>query len=162
MTRDELIALARAAAAGRGLDPALVCALITQESAWDTFAVRCESESGFMARYGAAYLKIVKASATKIDDKWIRFEDLFYTSYGLMQTMYPVIIETFPEASARLTYPTTLCDPAIGLDYGCRLLKKKLGGAKGDLRQGLLNWNGGADKAYPDKVLRYLPLYSTK
>lgn len=124
MTRAQLEILVHTTALKYGLDPALMCAIVEQESSWDTFSIRCESESGFMRRYGQAYVQLVKQSVSKNDDKWIVFEDLFYTSYGLMQTMYPVIIETFPDAAKALKFPTYLCKPEIGVEYGCRLFLK--------------------------------------
>lgn len=147
------ITKAKAVATARGLDPVLVCAVIEQESMWNNFAVRPESESGFMQRYGATYIEIVRKSASKNDDKWIKFEDLFYCSYGLMQTMYCVVIETFPEATAKLTSPNDLCNPDIGLEYGVRLLSNKIQQAGGDVTKGLLHWNGGGNPKYAEEVL---------
>lgn len=153
MNVTELVAIAKKQAGLWAIDPALLCGLIEQESSWDPHAIRPESESGFAARYGDAYQKIVAASATKVDDRWIKFEDVFYCSYGLMQTLYCVIIETFPEQAGLLAYPTRLCDPEIGLPLGIRLFNKKLKQANGDVKQALLYWNGGSDLAYPVKVL---------
>jgi soluble lytic murein transglycosylase-like protein len=153
MTQLELVALTKQTAARYGLDPVLMCAIAEQESSWDPCAVRCESESGFRARYGVAYAGIVAASASKHDDKWFRFEDLFYSSYGLLQTMYPVLIETFPEAAGELVYPTRLCDAEMGARYGCRLFARKLKQAGGDTGKALLFWNGGGNKEYPGEVI---------
>src|SRR6267142_5325096 len=47
----EIIELARRIAAAHGLEPALVCAVIEQESAWNPWAVRYEP--GFLSRYVA-------------------------------------------------------------------------------------------------------------
>lgn len=160
MLRADLIARARVLAGTWGMDPPLACALIEQESSWDTYAIRSESQSGFMARYGDAYHKIVTASASKNDDQWIQFEDLFYCSYGLLQTMYPVIIETFPEQTSLLAFPTRLCDPEIGLPLGFRLFAKKLKQAGGDVKHALLLWNGGGNPGYPDQVLARVARYS--
>jgi hypothetical protein len=159
MTQLELVALTKQTAGTFGLDPALMCAIAEQESSWDPFALRSESESGFMKRYGAAYTKLVQESATKVDDKWIRFEDIFYASYGLLQTMYPVIIETFPLAASALTYPTRLCDPHEGLSYGCRLFARKLSQANQKVPKALLFWNGGANPEYPAEVLARVGRY---
>ena len=76
-----------------------------------------------------------------------------------MQTMYPCVIEMVPSVAAKIDFPTELCDPEIGLDAGCAILKKKLDGANGDVRQGLLHWNGGADTEYPDKVMKRMVAY---
>ena len=50
-------------------------------------------------------------------------------------------------------YLSALCDPATGLEMGCRVLRKKLDAAKGDTAKGLLLWNGGANPNYPVEVL---------
>lgn len=152
--------LVRRIAQSHQLSAPLVLAIVEQESAFDECAIRPESESGFVARYGAEYQRLVKASASRRDDKWIRFEDVFYCSYGLMQTMYCVIIETFPEAADQLIYPTRLCSPQVGVDYGCRLLKRKMAGANQDQRLALLRWNGGGDKQYPDKVFNRMTAFA--
>jgi soluble lytic murein transglycosylase-like protein len=154
-----LIAKAKAAAVANGLDPVLVCAVIEQESEWEPFAIRSESESGFAQRYGAEYAEIVKKSANKYDDKWFKFEDIFYASYGLMQTMYPCVIETQPALAARLKFPTQLCDPDIGLEAGCKMLAMKRDKAKGDIEKTLSYWNGGANKNYPSEVLARMVRY---
>lgn len=158
----ELERLTRTWALSNSMDPVLACAMVEQESSWNTFAYRPESESGFMARYGEAYNKLVRESANKLDDHWIKYEDAFYASYGLLQTMYPVIIETFPEAGPMLKFPTSLCDPDIGLSYGCRLFMRKLKQAKGSVTQALLYWNGGANKQYPDEVMARYERYKVK
>lgn len=153
MTTLELVTLTKQVAGAQGLDPVLLCAMAESESSWNAYAVRCESESGFARRYGAAYAKLVHDSATKADDRWLGFEDLFYSSYGLLQTMYPCVIEAFPEAADALVYPTKLCDPQVGLLYGCKLFSLKLRQARGRVPQALLYWNGGADPQYPARVL---------
>lgn len=158
-TKTQLIVMVKELARATALDPVLMCAMVQQESGFNTFALRSESESGFAARYGAEYARIVKASASKNDDKWFRFEDIFYASYGLLQTMYPVIIETFPEMSEQLAFPTQLCDPVIGIGQGCRLFAKKLRTAGGDVEKALLFWNGGGNKDYPAEVLSKKSLF---
>jgi len=53
-----------------------------------------------------------------------------------------------------------LCDPATGLEYGCRVLKAKVAAAGGDVQRALLLWNGGANNAYPAQVLARVAGYS--
>jgi soluble lytic murein transglycosylase-like protein len=55
----------------------------------------------------------------------------------------------------------SLCDPAIGLDVGCRVFARKLGAARGKVEQALLFWNGGANRSYPAEVLARIPRYCT-
>ncbi len=136
----QLVALARAAAAAHSLDAALVCAVVEQESAWNTWAVRYEP--GFLARYVAPLYTAGKISATEAYTRSM--------SWGLMQVMGQVAREQgLPEAA----FIAQLCDPATGLEYGCRVLKAKLAAANNDTQRTLLLWNGGADKSYPAQVL---------
>lgn len=148
---ERLLEIVNQTARFKGLDPVVVAAVIEQESNWNTFAIRSESKSGFARRYGRAYARIVKQTASKRDDRWFQFPDIFYSSYGLMQVMYPVAVEQL--GGDELQYPTLLCMPEIGTSYGCALLVRKIRAAGGDLRKGLLFYNGGGDKRYPDRVL---------
>jgi hypothetical protein len=59
----ELIDLARQIAAARDLDPALVCAVIEQESAWNTWALRYEPS--FLSHYVAPLYTAGKLTATE-------------------------------------------------------------------------------------------------
>jgi hypothetical protein len=59
----QIIALARSIAAAHGLEPALVCAVIEQESAWNPWAVRYEP--AFLSRYVAPLYTAGKFSATE-------------------------------------------------------------------------------------------------
>jgi len=114
-TRDQLISLARAAAAAHSLDPALVCAVCEQESAWNPWAIRYEP--GFLARYVAPLFTAGKISATEAYARSF--------SWGLMQVMGQVAREhDFTGASV-----AQLCDPATGLDVGCQVLAHKFASA---------------------------------
>jgi soluble lytic murein transglycosylase-like protein len=143
MNRDSLIALARAAAAAHSLDPALVCAVCEQESAWNPWAIRYEP--GFLARYVAPLFTAGKISATEAYSRSF--------SWGLMQVMGQVAREHgFVDASL-----AELCDPDIGLDVGCRVLAHKLVAAGGSVERALQLWNGGANPDYAAQVLARLP-----
>ncbi|HKV06301.1 MAG TPA: transglycosylase SLT domain-containing protein [Candidatus Acidoferrales bacterium] len=108
----ELISLARAAAARHALDPALVCAVVEQESSWDAHAIRYES--AFRSRYVAPLgLPPTEEVARSI-------------SWGLMQVMGQVAREHgFHEP-----FLSALCEPATGLDVGCAVLAAKLAAAR--------------------------------
>jgi soluble lytic murein transglycosylase-like protein len=54
----QLVLLARRAAAAQSLDPALVCAIVEQESAWNPWAMRYEPL--FFAKYVASLYTIYK------------------------------------------------------------------------------------------------------
>ncbi len=184
-----LLALARDAAARNALDPALVCAIVEQESAWNSFAMRYEP--AFRARYVAPLgLPITEEVARS-------------TSWGLLQVMGQVARENGFDG----TFLSALCEPAVGLDCGCRVLAAKLAIAvreeairdagsrqgiaplviaaaasppqesaapttgasahneseanppRNILARALALWNGGADLAYPAAVLARMSRY---
>lgn len=137
----ELIALARDAAARYGLDAALVCALIEQESSWDTHAMRYEP--GFRALY-VAPLRLAPSEEIARSISW-----------GLMQVMGQVAREH--EFGGK--FLSALCDPATGIDVGCRVLVSKLAAASRDVTRGLQRWNGGANPDYAAQVLARVSNY---
>jgi hypothetical protein len=49
--------------------------------------------------------------------------------------------------------------PEIGIENGCLELARRLKNAGGDVRKGLLGFNGGANPGYPDLVLAYYDQY---
>ncbi len=149
MPTPDLIALARAAAANRTLDSALVCAIIEQESAWNPHAIRYEP--GFRTRYVAPLgLGPTEEIARSI-------------SWGLMQVMGQVA----REHGFTGKFLSALCDPALGLDIGCAALASKLsaarqpgqGIAKSEIERALALWNGGSNPNYAAEVLARLPRY---
>ena len=136
-----LIALARAAAAQHSLDPALVCAIVEQESAWDPHAIRYEP--AFRTRYvsplGLAPTEEVARSI----------------SWGLMQVMGQVAREHGFTAKSL----AALCDPATSLAIGCAVFAAKLRTSTNDAVHALALWNGGANTAYASQVLARVPHY---
>ena len=136
-----LLALARAAATAHELDPALVCAVVEQESAWDAHAIRYEP--GFRTRYVAPLgLPPTEEVARSI-------------SWGLMQVMGQVARERGFSGK----FLSALCDPAAGLDIGCAVLAAKLSTADGNLARALEFWNGGANANYASQVLARMARY---
>jgi soluble lytic murein transglycosylase-like protein len=144
----EIIELARSIADAHGLEPSLVCAVIEQESAWNPWAVRYEP--GFLSRYVAPLYTAGKLSATEAYTRSM--------SWGLMQVMGQVARE-FGFAADSLP---ELCEPATGLEFGCRILAKRMARARGDAAAALLAWNGGANPNYPAEVLARTRNYSSK
>ena len=131
---------AKSYAASLGLDPALVCAVIEQESAWNPNAVRYEAL--FRAKYVAPQHLAME-------------EELFRSfSWGVMQVMG----QTAREHGYNGFLPS-LCDPHVGLVIGCKVLLVKLGMAEGDVAKGLLYWNGGANILYPQQVMARMAKY---
>jgi soluble lytic murein transglycosylase-like protein len=144
----EIIDLARRIADEHSLDPALVCAVIEQESAWDPWAVRYEP--GFLSRYVAPLYTAGKFSATEAYTRSM--------SWGLMQVMGQVAREFgFEEPSL-----AELCDPSTGVEFGCRILAARLKRARGDTPAALLAWNGGANPHYATEVLARTRNYSSR
>ena len=139
MTREELIALAWDAAARHELPPELVCAVIEQESDWDANAIRYEP--AFYDRY--VYPMSLKRAISETEGRARAF------SWGLMQTMGEVARE-FGFAGKCLS---ALCEPATGLEIGCKVLAHKLAVNQGNVAHALLAWNGGGNPEYPAQVL---------
>jgi soluble lytic murein transglycosylase-like protein len=144
----EVIDLARRIAADHGVDPQLACAVIEQESAWNPWAVRYEP--GFLSRYVAPLYTAGKLSATETYTRSM--------SWGLMQIMGQVAREHgFSESSL-----AELCDPATGIEFGCRVLAARIAHAKGNVVDALSAWNGGANPNYPAEVLARTRNYSSR
>jgi len=141
MTQDELIELAKANARFFEVDPALVCAVVEQESGWEPWAIRYEP--AFYDRYISVLhlLNPTEAHARAF-------------SWGLMQLMGQVAREL--GYSGKIA---KLLDPEIGLHWGCKHLSNKLRSAAGDVTKALLLWNGGGNQNYPAEVLARLPKY---
>jgi soluble lytic murein transglycosylase-like protein len=143
----QLVALARAAAQRHALSAQLVCAVVEQESAWNTWALRYEP--AFYSRYVEPQLS--RGQITTEGEARARA-----FSWGLMQVMGQVAREQgFAGASL-----AALCDAATGLDVGCRVLAAKMAAAAGNVPRALLLWNGGANQGYPATVLARMPNYS--
>jgi soluble lytic murein transglycosylase-like protein len=144
----EMIDLVRSIASAHGLEPALVCAVVEQESAWNCWAVRYEP--AFLSRYVAPLYTAGKLTATEAYTRSM--------SWGLMQVMGQVAREhgfdgdSLPE----------LCDPALGIEIGCRILAARLARARGNMTAALLAWNGGANSNYADQVIARKANYSSR
>jgi soluble lytic murein transglycosylase-like protein len=141
----DLLALAHDAALAHALWPELVCAVIEQESSWDRWATRYEP--AFYTRYIEPQMARPDAQrAATLSDTEARMRAF---SWGLMQVMGQVAREHGFAGNSL----AELCDPATGLDVGCRVLAAKLAAAEGNVVRALLLWNGGANRDYPDAVL---------
>jgi soluble lytic murein transglycosylase-like protein len=136
-----LLALARRSALQYALDPALVCAVVEQESAWDTYAIRYEP--AFRSRY-VAPLGLPPSEEISRSISW-----------GLMQVMGQVAREHGFSGK----FLATLCEPATGLDIGCTVLAAKMAAGGADVSRALQLWNGGADPDYAAQVLARVARY---
>jgi soluble lytic murein transglycosylase-like protein len=70
-----------------------------------------------------------------------------------------VMGETAREHGFASRFLNALCDPGTGVSVGCVVLSDKLNKAKGDVRKGLLSWNGGANCDYAEQVLARMSNY---
>ena len=138
---NELTQLAAAAAKTHGLDPVLVCAVCEQESGWEPWSIRFEP--AFKTRY--------------VDPLGLTDTESFARSFswGLMQLMGQVARELGFQG-----HLASLCDPATGLEWGCKLLINKLKDVNGDVHMGLQRWNGGGNPNYADQVIARMPKYA--
>lgn len=113
MTPD-LILIAKAAANKHGIPLGLVKALCQQESGNNPWATRYEP--AFLKRY--VHAKPERFGPISVETE----RQLRATSFGLMQIMGQVAREQGYQG----VFLTELCDPAMGLEYSCRLLGKLL------------------------------------
>jgi soluble lytic murein transglycosylase-like protein len=123
-------------------DPALVFAIVEQESGWDPNEYRYEP--AFEKKYVDG---IEGLSETEKKGRSM--------SWGLMQLMGQVarergFIGPFPK----------LCSlPSENLRFGCLHLRSMLARADRDVEQALLNWNGGANPDYGRQVIARMSRY---
>ena len=136
----ELVALACRAAEAHALWPEVVCAIVEQESSWNPWALRYEP--AFYEKYIAP--QIARGNIVDLTESHARA-----FSWGLMQVMGQAAREHgFNGASL-----AALCDPAAGIEIGCRVFAAKLAAAEGNVARALLLWNGGGNQDYPAAVL---------
>lgn len=140
MSTQELQEKARYYARLHGLDGALLCAVVETESNWQPWAIRYEP--AFQKRY----VDPLTLTPTETIARSI--------SWGLLQLMGQVAREL--GFNAKLA---SLCDPDNGLEWGCKHLKNKIEAHGGDIRAGLLSWNGGGNKDYPAQVIEKIANY---
>ncbi|HEV2490949.1 MAG TPA: transglycosylase SLT domain-containing protein [Candidatus Acidoferrales bacterium] len=141
MTLQDMIALAKQAAARHGLAPEIVCAVCEQESTWNPWAIRYEP--AFRQRYVAPLgLPPTEEIARSM-------------SWGLMQVMG----ETAREAGFTEKFLSGLADPVTGLEFGCIVLAEKFSRAGNNPSKALGLWNGGANPDYAAQVLSRVQKY---
>ena len=152
----ELVALARRAAEAHALWPEVVCAIVEQESSWNPWALRYEP--AFYEKYIAPFLtarppdvhapRLGALTSPSIPKDPTESRARAF-SWGLMQVMGQAAREHGFNGPSL----ASLCDPATGIEIGCRIFAAKLAAAEGNVARALLLWNGGGDRAYPAAVL---------
>jgi soluble lytic murein transglycosylase-like protein len=138
-----LVAQVKQIATMNGVDPALACAVVEQESGFNTWAMRYEP--AFFVRYVAPILNL---SDTERQAR--------ATSWGLFQVMGQVA----RERGFTQKFLSSLCDPDFGIPVGIQFLKHCLDACGGDEAKALLRWNGGSNAEYPIQVLARKDKYS--
>jgi len=148
--------LARDVAHTFEVDPALVCGIVEQESAWNPWLSRYEP--GFFARYldnsriHLAARDFARAAPYTLSFDTELRERAF--SRGLMQVMG----QTAREVGFKDPLPQ-LHNPETGLSVGCKYLARLILNRAGDVRRALLMYNGGGDPQYPDKIFERMEKY---
>jgi soluble lytic murein transglycosylase-like protein len=137
----ELVTIARGIAEDHGIDATLVCAVVEQESAWDTHAMRYEPA------FRTHYVAPLRLPATEEIARSI--------SWGLMQVMGQVA----REHGFTGKFLSALGDPNIGLAIGCEVLGTKIVAAQNDIWRALELWNGGANPDYAAQVIARVGRY---
>lgn len=166
MTQSDLEQLADNAAVVAGLDPALVKAIIEQESSWESWAWNPEPRYRFLmnVRLWIPFRSLTpEERASEIpppdfpvlmgdrDQEWWGQQ----ASWGLMQ----IIGGVARECGFKGPYLPELLNPEINLRFGCRHLIKKLKAAGQDVIKALLAWNGGGNPNYPQEVVARMSHY---
>jgi soluble lytic murein transglycosylase-like protein len=144
-----------AIAISHDLDPDLVQAVCEVESSGKTHAYRYEP--AFWTRYMAGNPEWDGANPERVS-----------ASYGLMQVMLLTAIEHgYPRADA----PEHLFIPLVGLEYGCKVLARRIKKAKSlapdvsgeiRLRAALASYNGGWRGNEPDDLPDRNAAYASK
>lgn len=137
----DLKQVAKDTARNYGIDPALFCALIEQESGWDQYSVRVEP---------AFYEKYTKPMNLSDTEEYCRA-----MSWGFTQIMG----ETARELGFKERWLTRLLDPGPNFEYGCKKLLHCFAKSGGDVEKALLQYNGGSNHQYPQQVLARLDKY---
>lgn len=131
------------------VDPALIAALIMQESGADTYAVRFEP--AFKTRY------LDGKSQRRLGGYWPRTISketemiLRATSIGAMQVMGQTAREHGLESESLLE----LVRPEVGIEMGVKVLSSFIT-KFGDREKALLAYNGGSNRHYAAMVLERL------
>lgn len=149
-------------APAHGLDPALIRAVIAQESEGFVYAYRPEPRYRYFVdcRTGQPFRPLspqVRASKHAPADfpyfKGGREQEWWaqQASWGLMQLMGAVA----RELGFRRPYLPEVCDPATNIELGCRFLASHLRWADGDLAKALGAYNAGRGNATGAKGRAY-------
>lgn len=139
MIASEIISLARDIADRHSLPADVVCGMIEREATENQWAVRFEP--GFLRRYIMPQYASGKLDVTETYTRAM--------SFGPLQIMG----QTAREFGFEGKYLTELCDPAVGIEFGCRKLESCLKRSAGKINEALEFYNGGDQANYAAEVL---------
>jgi hypothetical protein len=120
------VPLACRAAIAEALDPALVCAIIDQESYWNPWTMRYQRSV-----FPRIVIPLLKTGQISISEGYARC-----FRWGLMG----VLGCDAREAGFTAWELSTLCDGGENLAIGCKILRRKIDDADGDTSRALLTW----------------------
>ncbi len=145
MTKDDLVLCARKAAVRHNVPPEIVCGIVTRESSWNPWTVRYEPQ--FFLKYVAPLYIAKQFTATEAYGRGM--------SWGLMQVMG----ETAREKGFTGEFLSELCDPEVGLEWGCLDFAHMMAISGGSVNAALEKYNGGANPNYAAEVVAFAGEY---
>lgn len=138
------------AATRKGLDPLLVAAIVQVESAGDEWAMR------FEPHWYDRLNDVDPPRGVSVATERMQLS----TSWGLMQ----VLGVTAREFGCDTPFLGVLCQPVVGIEYGCQVLRSKFERYDGDTLDAVAAYNAGSvrlsddgaysNQGYVDKVMR--------
>lgn len=133
------------------IEPKYIAAIIYEESRGIPWAYNVEK--GFYTKYlqGKPWNKLPGYFPRERPPMPSVEIEARYWSWGLMQIMG----QTAREHGFEGRYLTELLDPVVNICLGARIFAAKWKPGE-PLETGLLRWNGGADKEYPERVKKWL------
>jgi len=120
------VPLALKAALAEALDPALVCAVIEQESGWNPWKMRFQKSV-----FPRVVVPLLKGDRISISEGYARC-----FCWGLMG----ILGHDAREAGFAGPYLSALCDSGENVSLGCRILRRKIDAASGETFRALLTW----------------------
>lgn len=146
MKTPALILLARQAAIAHSVPPEIILGMIERESGWNPWAIRFEP--GFLNKYINPMYTAGKVTATEAYARSF--------SWGLLQCMGEDAREDGYTGDL-----AQLCDPAMGLEWGCRRFAKILKEADENVDTALQRWNGSGNPNYAGEVMMLAKEYTS-
>lgn len=131
--------------------PALIKAIITCESSWDSFAYR--PEITFWEKY---IRHNPKYQSHPLKDQWV-----CWGSWGLMQLLFSTALDL----GYKETHPWRLCYPLINIELGAKYLASRYS-KFGEWSKAISAYNAGSptdkNKSYVEKVTKWWDRYEAE